>query len=255
MTWAWCIGCQTERQRARQALDEISSEMIDDWLARQKELTLEQRRFLEKALSYYEEFTRESGETAESRATLARAHWRVGNIHDRLGLRVKAEKASRQALGLYKKLAADSPTVPEYQSGLGGTLDKLAGILHDRGELAEARKLLEQAISHQQAALEANPRHPPYQQLLRNHYSVLAETLLRLKDHAGAAKAAQAMAGVRPGNATNAYEAACYLAPCVTLAATPSPPVSLPQRERGVIRGLMPLRSPCPFPLRKGGRG
>src|SRR5262249_18772521 len=83
----------TAKNHARGVLDETSSQVIDDWLVRQKELTPEQRQFLERQLVHYERFTRETGDTPEQRSTLAAAFDRVGTIRSRLGLRAQAEAA------------------------------------------------------------------------------------------------------------------------------------------------------------------
>jgi tetratricopeptide (TPR) repeat protein len=108
--------------------------------------------------------------------------------------------------------------VADYQSGLGGALNNLALLFRERGELNEARRLLERAIGYEKSALQANPRHPTYRLFLRNHYVALAETFLRLKEHSEAARAAEAMAGTRPENATDAYTGVCQLARCILLA-------------------------------------
>ena len=77
---------------------------------------------------------------------------------------------------------------------------------------------MNEAITHQQTALKSNPRNPLYLQYLRNHQSLLAATLLRLGDHAGASKAAQALSGTRPDNWQDAHEAAGFLVKCVAQA-------------------------------------
>jgi hypothetical protein len=55
-------------------------------------------------------------------------------------------------------------------------LHSLAELLRDRGQLAEARALLEEAVGHQRLALKANPRHPDYRKALESHRSALART-------------------------------------------------------------------------------
>jgi serine/threonine protein kinase len=50
------------RVQARAALDAMSSEVIDDWLAKQNQLTDEQKKYLEKVLASYEEFAQDTGQ-------------------------------------------------------------------------------------------------------------------------------------------------------------------------------------------------
>jgi serine/threonine-protein kinase len=83
------------RREAREALDAMSSQVIEDWLARQKDkdLTKEQKDFLEKALNYYEAFARETGQDEGARAAVAGAYFRVGNIRRKLGQLAEAKAA------------------------------------------------------------------------------------------------------------------------------------------------------------------
>jgi hypothetical protein len=65
------------RQRTRAALDEMSSQVIEDRLAQKKQLEPAQRAFLEKALAFYEGFAAESGQAEAARHGVAGAHLRV----------------------------------------------------------------------------------------------------------------------------------------------------------------------------------
>jgi tetratricopeptide (TPR) repeat protein len=130
----------------------------------------------------------------------------------------EAERAYRQAHELQQKLVTDFPDEPEYHSGLGATLNNLAIHLAHRGEQAEARRLLEEAIRHQQAALKIRPGHPVYRQWLRNHCSSLAATLLELKEHAALADTATDWARAFPEQWQGCFDAYCYVARCVPLA-------------------------------------
>src|SRR5207237_167280 len=62
-----------------------------------------------------------------------------------------------------------------------------------RGEWGEARRLLEEAVRHQTAALERNGRHPTYRASLRGHYRELADALARLGKKKEAAEAVREM--------------------------------------------------------------
>jgi hypothetical protein len=103
-------------------------------------------------------------------------------------------------------------------------------LLRNRGDLEGARGLLVRAIDLQQAALRGNPGHPVSRTFLRNHYHGLAETLLRLGEHAGAAEAAAEMCRVFPDRPFDQYNAACFLARCVALAAS-DPGLGMEKRE------------------------
>jgi tetratricopeptide (TPR) repeat protein len=148
----------------------------------------------------------------------------LAGTYNGLGLLLRAQHKStdahesfRQALALQEKLTAEVPS-PQYESALGATLKNLAMMLMDRGELAEAERLLRQAIAHQKAALRPFPRHPHYRQLLCSSYGHLARTLLEKGEHAEAARLAEELVQVSPGTPADSFNAACYLAKCVALA-------------------------------------
>jgi tetratricopeptide (TPR) repeat protein len=107
------------------------------------------------------------------------------------GKEAEAEKAYRQALALRQKLVDDFPGRPGHHSDLGATQNDLASLFREKGKLAEARALVEQAIRHQQTALKVSPEHQTYRRFLRNHYTVLTETLIGLGEHRRAAEAAE----------------------------------------------------------------
>ena len=62
------------------------------------------------------------------------------------------------------------------------------------------------------------PGNPTYGGLLRDHYKGLADSHIRLKDHAKAAEVADRLAKGRPDVADDAYRAARVLGRCVALA-------------------------------------
>src|SRR5262249_26440168 len=83
--------------------------------------------------------------------------------HNSLGIALRAKgdldgaiPHYRKAVTCYEKQAERFPDDPELRGKVGATLNNLAMMLRDRSELKEARRLLERAISHQQAALKVN---------------------------------------------------------------------------------------------------
>ena len=69
--------------------------------------------------------------------------------------------------------------MPEYRLALGRTLYSPPGLHFKQGELAAARRLLEQAIPHHRAALEFNHRSQAGRDYLRDDYGVLTVVLVR----------------------------------------------------------------------------
>jgi serine/threonine-protein kinase len=91
-----------------------------------------------------------------------------------------------------EKLLADSPNNAKYHQTLGSIVSNLAIWRMIQNKPGEARRLLEQAIEHTQAALKINPRLKNALLSVRNHYALLGgDVLPALGLHEEALKAAQ----------------------------------------------------------------
>jgi serine/threonine-protein kinase len=177
---AWAAEAQ-QRQKARAALDGLSSEVIDDWLARQPVLTEQQRKFLERALASYEEFAQDTSQDEQSRAGVAEAYLRVGNILLRLGKFQEAEAAYRVCQEWYAQLAADYPAVPLYRRGLSTAHHNRANTLSVTGRADEAEREYRAALELLQRLADDYPGEAGDQNLrARSH-----ETLGLLLEHKG----------------------------------------------------------------------
>jgi serine/threonine-protein kinase len=150
------------RRRTREALDAMSSQVIEDWLARRSQLEPAQRAFLEKALAYYEAFADESGQTEEVRQGVADAHLRVGKIRYRLGQHPEAEAAYRRARELFARLAADFPGLPQYRREAARSANNLGNLLSDIGRPAEAEAAYREALDLQKQLAAEFPAVPEY---------------------------------------------------------------------------------------------
>jgi serine/threonine-protein kinase len=199
-------AAEAARQRTREALDEMSSQVISDWLAQKKELEPAQRAFLEKALTYYEEFAAESGHSEEVRQGVAGAHLRVGKIRRRLGQHAEAEAAYARARELYARLAADFPAVPQHRRDLAGTHNNLGVLLQTTGRPKEAEAAHLDALAIRKGLAADFPAVPQYLQDLAQSHSNLGavlQTTGRLKEaeaaHRDALAIKKALAADFPG--------------------------------------------------------
>jgi tetratricopeptide (TPR) repeat protein len=165
----------------------------------------------------------------EYRLDLARGHHNLGELFKETGRPQEAAQAYREALAIRKALVSEFPAVPDYQARLAHTLEGLAELARDRKDYAAARRLLEEAQPHVQAALDANPRQPFYREVYRDHRRDLAATLLNQGEHALAAQAAADLARSACQPASDAYQAACVLSRCIPLAEQDS---RLPESQR-----------------------
>jgi tetratricopeptide (TPR) repeat protein len=165
----------------------------------------------------------------EYRQLLARTLTDFGLLLQATDRSQEAELAFGDALASRKQLATDFPSVPYYQNELAEAIAHMAGLARRRGDLAQARELLEQAHPYHQAALKPNARHPGYRRLLRNNWLALAQVLTDLGDHAAAVTAAGELCHVAYDPAKDAYGAAVVVAHCIGLAETDA---RLPEAKR-----------------------
>ena len=122
------------------------------------------------------------------RQQLAHSYYNHGNLLSGLKKKEQAKEAYRHAQALGSELAAEFPENVGYQSELGATLNNIASILGESGELDEACGLLVKAVQHQKTAVKAEPRKALYRDYLANHYVNLVRFLLHLRDHVRAAR-------------------------------------------------------------------
>jgi tetratricopeptide (TPR) repeat protein len=131
----------------------------------------------------------------------------------------KAEENWGKARDLLTQLVRAYPDMVDYHKHLGITLGNLGWLRSERKDWLAARAHFEKAIEHLRDGLRPNPNNPDCRLALRNQYQSLAETLIQLGDHAGAARAAEALPAVFQDRAQDYYYAACFLARCVPLLA------------------------------------
>jgi tetratricopeptide (TPR) repeat protein len=168
----------------------------------------------------------------QTRRRLATSSEELGGQLRQKGEPDKAEEAYRQALAIRQKLVEESPEEPDLQHALARVQCNLSLVLvyaPRRERLPEARRLLEQALGHQQKALEAHPDSADYRGLLAFIYLHLADVLLDLGEPREAARAAAELARVSPDSMQYQCWAAALLGRCAALAETAE---GLPRGER-----------------------
>jgi tetratricopeptide (TPR) repeat protein len=165
------------RRQARAALDAMFSPVIEQWLAKQRNLLPEHRQFLEKALASYEEFARDTGQDEQARAGVAAAFRRVADIRQKLGQHQGAEDAYCRSRELYQQLATDFPQRPNYRFELATSYHNLGLLLAgaDRAKEAEAAYRAALVIYRQLAG--DFPNRPAYRVEVANSHDNLANLL------------------------------------------------------------------------------
>jgi tetratricopeptide (TPR) repeat protein len=137
---------EKQRTLALRAVDEMYTDVAEQWLDRDPYLHPAQRRFLLNALNYYQEFTAEPATDPGLRHQASIAYRRVGTIQCRLDKPAEAEAAYRQAIALQSELADAFPDRPVYRQDLALSLNSLALILEEIGRPAEAEQAVRRAL-------------------------------------------------------------------------------------------------------------
>jgi serine/threonine protein kinase/Tfp pilus assembly protein PilF len=145
--WAQRQAAQEQRELARRAVDEMYTEVAEQWLPHQPHLHEVRRRFLLKALGYYEAFAREPGTDPGQRHLAGVACRRVGDIQAKLGQTGDAEAAYGQAVGIQAELAAAFPEAPPYRQELATSQNNLGVLLMSVGRLDEAEQAHRRALA------------------------------------------------------------------------------------------------------------
>jgi serine/threonine protein kinase/tetratricopeptide (TPR) repeat protein len=151
-------------RKARQAVDDMYTQVAEKWLATQPLMEPIQRLLLEKALHFYQEFAQRHGGTEpEVRLETARAYRRVADVQLHLGATTEAETAFREASTRLKALAADFPSAPEYRAVLADTLHKFGELLAVMGRIIDEEKVHREALALQERLVADFPTDTRYQ--------------------------------------------------------------------------------------------
>jgi tetratricopeptide (TPR) repeat protein len=185
---------------------------------------------LTRARELLERLAAEHPRAPRYRAELAWVGSRLGSALAGRNQLADAEKAHDASVALAERLVADDPGEAEYHSLLAGTLNNRANVLNSTNQPAKARPLLEKAVEHQRTALKTWPHHPRYRRFLRTHHWVLAATLLRLGDHAAAARTAADIPALFPDDGGAYGQALDLVAACPGLV-DKDPKLSAEQRR------------------------
>lgn len=173
-------AAEESRRWARQAVDDMYTEVAEKWLQRQPRLQPLQRDFLEKALRFYQHDAEQDGAVSAVQQRTGMAYYRLGGIQRMLGRHKEALEGDRKALTIFQKLHADAPQEAVYRYQLSACYHALGLELKDTGKLSEADQVLQQAIALCQRLLLDFPDRPQFRDHLAacriTHAGLLADT-------------------------------------------------------------------------------
>lgn len=108
------LKAKKARDRARDVLDTMTSEVTGESLATQKTISLEQKTFLAEVLTHYQELADGISDDELTQSRTSDAAYRIAMIQYRLGLNQEALDSLQKSLGLASKLSSDYPSNPDY---------------------------------------------------------------------------------------------------------------------------------------------
>jgi eukaryotic-like serine/threonine-protein kinase len=165
-------------ERARQAIETVTSETAIEQLSRKKDLLPEQKDFLDKMIQYYAESSQGTAATDDERSRQTRAYHRIGRMNQVLNRFQDSEKAYRRAVALGRQLIADFPAQPEFRLQLAGSLVNLAVLLRVTSRPAEVEAANAEALAIYEKLAADFPNEPKFRQGLSGIHNNLGNRFL-----------------------------------------------------------------------------
>jgi serine/threonine protein kinase len=159
-------NAEAQRRLARQAVDEMYTQVAEKWLPYEPRMEPIRRMFLERALRFYEMRVGENHRDPAAREEAARAYRRIGSINSLLGQPDLAEPAFRHAVTMFERLAAESPGIHRYQLERLDSELGLARVLNKAKRTKEAEDIYRRTLAICQKSADENPHQPEFRNVL-----------------------------------------------------------------------------------------
>jgi serine/threonine protein kinase len=158
-----------QQQLARNAVDDMYSDVAEKWLGNQPGLQSVQKEFLQKALRYYEDFAKDDATDPDVRMKRGIAYLRIGKMESFLGNHRKAAESYDKAVASLEGLVADFPDNRSYRF-------ELARAYSSKGvfALSEREKFEQLAIQLCLQLQRELPDVPEYLEVLAEAHNILA---------------------------------------------------------------------------------
>jgi tetratricopeptide (TPR) repeat protein len=167
------------RNQALDALRATTGSDVERLLGERKELTANERAYLEAIAQRWQTFARQEGTDDQSRAVAAEGHFRVAFLWAQLGRRDEAKRKYEQAIALWEKLVAEFPTVPDYRrdwvSELARSHNNLGALLRDTGKRDEAEEQYRSSLAIREKLVAEFPTVPDYRSDLASSHNNLRQ--------------------------------------------------------------------------------
>jgi serine/threonine protein kinase len=127
------------RDQALGALRSAAGTDVEKLIASKKQLSANEREYLEAIAKRWQGFAKQAGSDVESREYQVEGHFHVGFLWRHLGRLNEAQSEFQAARDLQKKLTEQFPDNAAYRNTLAKTHLNMADLLRDRGQGEEAR--------------------------------------------------------------------------------------------------------------------
>jgi serine/threonine protein kinase/Flp pilus assembly protein TadD len=139
------LRARNMQRLAESAVEQMLTEVAEQWLEDEAHAQPLQRRFLQDALNYYRQIAAENSKDPRLREQTALASQRVGNLQQKLGQYAAAADTYAQAIPLFEQLAREFPEVAQHRVNLAACLNSRGVLLSNTGRVEEASRAYEQA--------------------------------------------------------------------------------------------------------------
>ena len=136
-------------EKAWSALGLASDDTLETLFSRQKQLTAQEKTFLERVIEKYDEVAKLSGETAEARFQKAVGLYKVAGIRRLLGDYVKSEAGFRECINILEEVCTSSPEEKRYQASRAGAKAAYGRLLSITNRFEDAETLYRAALEEQ----------------------------------------------------------------------------------------------------------
>jgi tetratricopeptide (TPR) repeat protein len=171
-------------------------------------------------LKFWEGLAASETSNQNARSKVALTLESLAILLEKIGRKSEVEPVIRRAVRQRSDLTKDFPNTPYYFGRLAGSLGGLANLAAARGDLAEARRLQEQALVARRSELALAPGNVEFTKSTVRAASVLLETLMRLNAHEAVAETTAELVSLVPDSAKELIQAGSFLARCVSMAAS-----------------------------------
>jgi len=162
------------KNKALNALRATTGEDVEKLIGEKKELTANEKAYLEAIAKRWRAFATQEGTDLEARSISGEGHFRVAELWDILGKQEESVQELEKAETVYSKLTEEFPAVVESSISLASTYNNIGIRLKNLGRYDESLDKYLKGLAIQKKLAADFPDDPNHREGLSNSYSNLA---------------------------------------------------------------------------------